>query len=155
MSKGERAGALALARNARDISEETGPGFVGPIIRGLLAVLEESPDAQEAALAAGEALLARGSVGHNHFWFRRFTIERALLAGNWSEAEKQADALLLRMADEPLPYASMIAERGRALARRGRGQATEADEAALTEALSLAASFDMRIGALGEALRRI
>jgi class 3 adenylate cyclase/tetratricopeptide (TPR) repeat protein len=155
LSKGERPGALALARNARDISEETGPGFVGPIIHGLLAVLEESPDAQEAALVAGEALLARGSVGHNHFWFRRFTIERALLAGNWSEAEKQAEALLLRMAGEPLPYASTIAERGRALARRGRGQATETDEATLSQILTVAVEIDMRIGALGEALRQI
>ena len=59
------------------------------------------------------------------------------------------------MADEPLPYASTIAERGRALARRGRGEATERDEAALGQVLALAAKIDMRIGALGEALRRI
>jgi len=153
LSRGLRAKALTLAREGREISEETGPGFVGPILYGLLALVEDKRTDQEAALAAGEALLKQGCVGHNYFWFRRYAIERALLFEDWNEVDRQADALLLRMADEPLAYASYVAARGHHLARHGRGNAT--DEAKLG-LLSLAAvEIDMRIDALGSALRRI
>ena len=124
LSRGLRAEALTLAREGREISEETGPGFVGPILYGLLALVEDKRTDQEAALAAGEALLNQGCVGHNYFWFRRYAIERALLLEDWNEVDRQADALLLRMANEPLAYASYVAERGHHLARRGRGDAT-------------------------------
>jgi class 3 adenylate cyclase len=155
LSKALRAEALALARKGREISEETGPGFVGPILYGLLALVEDKRQDQEQALAAGEALLARGSVGHNYFWFRRYAIERALLLEDWNEVDRQADALLLRMADEPLTYASHVAERGRQLARRGRGKATEIDDERVRLLTAAAAGADMRIDALGIALRRI
>jgi class 3 adenylate cyclase/tetratricopeptide (TPR) repeat protein len=153
--KGLRAEAAALAREGREISNETGPGFAGPIIHGLLALAEGRLEDQEAALAAGEALLAKGAVGHNHFWFRRYAIERALLIGDWNEVDRQADLLRLRTAAEPLAYASGVAERGNILARRGRGEATEMDESRLTQVLAAAASTDMRINALGDSLRRM
>jgi ATP/maltotriose-dependent transcriptional regulator MalT len=153
LSKGRRAEALALAQMGREISEETGAGFAGPILYGLLALVEDKRKDQEAALVAGEALLGQGSVGHNHFWFRRYAIERALLLEDWNEVDNQADALLLRMANEPLAYASYVAERGQYLARRGRGDAT--DEAKLRLLSVAAAEIDMRIDALGCALRGI
>jgi class 3 adenylate cyclase/tetratricopeptide (TPR) repeat protein len=152
---GRKAEALALAREGREISNETGPGFTAPILHGLLALLEDRREDQEIALAAGKALLAQGSVGHNHFWFRRYAIERALLFEDWEEARKQADALLLRMADEPLTYSSMVAERGHILARRGRGDVTEGDEERLRATLAAAVAIDLRIDALGDALRQI
>jgi tetratricopeptide (TPR) repeat protein len=153
LSKGLRAEALTLAREGREISEETGPGFVGPILYGLLALVEDKRADQEMALAAGEALLNQGCVGHNYFWFRRYAIERALLLEDWSEVDRQADALLLRMAAEPLTYASFVAERGHHLARRGRGDAT--DEATLRLLSLAAAEIGLRIDALGSALRQI
>jgi tetratricopeptide (TPR) repeat protein len=152
---GRKAEALALARKGREISDEAGPGFIGPTLFGLLALLEDRHEDQEIALAAGEALLAQGSVGHNHFWFRRYAIERALLLEDWEEADRQSDALLLRMADEPLAYSSLLAGRGRMLARRGRGESTEDDEDRLRASLAAASAIDMRIDALGHALRRI
>jgi class 3 adenylate cyclase/tetratricopeptide (TPR) repeat protein len=155
LSKGRRDEALALARAGRTIADETGPGFVGPIIHGLLALTEETREGREASLAAGEALLAKGAVGHNHFWFRRYAIESALLVEDWDDAERQADALLLRTSDEPLAYASCLAARAYGLARRGRGDATDADEKRLEQALAVAAKSDLRIDALGVALCRI
>ena len=98
-------------------------------------------------------MLAKGAVGHNHFWFRRYAIERALLDEDWDEAERQADALLRRTAEEPLAYASCVATRARVLARRGRGDATAADENKLRQALAVAAEADVRVEALGVALR--
>jgi tetratricopeptide (TPR) repeat protein len=153
LSKGLRAEALTLAREGREISEETGPGFVGPILYGLLALVEDKRGDQEVALAAGEALLNQGCVGHNYFWFRRYAIERALLLEDWNEVDRHADALLLRMANEPLAYASHVAERGHHLARRGRGDVT--DEAKLRLLSVAAAEIGFRIDALGSALRQI
>src|SRR5450759_5510005 len=57
---GRKAEALALAREGREISNEAGPGFTGPILYGLLALLEDRHEDQEIALVAGEALLAQG-----------------------------------------------------------------------------------------------
>src|SRR6202165_4076401 len=153
LSRELRAEALTLAREGREISEETGPGLVGPILYGLLALVEDMRTDQEAALAAGEALLKQGCVGHNHFWFRRNAIERALLLKDWNEVDRQADALLLRMAHEPLAYASYVAERGHHLARHGRGDAT--DEAKLGLLSAAVAEIDMRIDTIASALRRI
>jgi hypothetical protein len=106
-------------------SEETSPGFVGPLLYGLLALIETERSAREAALAAGEALLAKGAGGHNHFWFRRYAIEAALQAGEWDAADTHADALARRTAAERLPYSDLIVERGRILARKGRGTARD------------------------------
>jgi class 3 adenylate cyclase/tetratricopeptide (TPR) repeat protein len=153
LSHCRRSEALALARAAREISEETGPGFIGPAIQGLIALTAEAREERSAALAAGEALLAKGAVGHNHFWFRRYAIERALLDEDWAEAERQAEALLRRTADEPLAYASCVASRAHVLARRGRGDATAADENKLRQALAFATEADIRVEALGIALR--
>jgi hypothetical protein len=151
--KGRRSEALALARAGRDISDETGPGFVGPLIQGLLALLGETRDESGAALAAGEAQLAKGAVGHNHVWFRRYAIERALHDEDWNEAEWQGDALHRRTAAEPLAYASCLATRARVLARRGRAEATQADEKDLEQALAMAAKADFRLHLLGDAMR--
>jgi class 3 adenylate cyclase/tetratricopeptide (TPR) repeat protein len=155
LSHGLRGDALALARAGWQIAAETGPGFGGPLIQGLIALAAEAREERQAALAAGEALLAKGAVGHNHVWFRRYAIERALIDEDWDEAERQADALLLRTADEPLVFASCAATRARVLARRGRGDATEADEKELEQAMAIAAAADMRFDALGIALREM
>jgi ATP/maltotriose-dependent transcriptional regulator MalT len=154
LAKGQRREALALIREGLEISEQTGPGFAGPILYGLLALLHDRAEDQEAALEAGETLLEKGSVGHNHFWFRRYAIERALLLGNWNEADRHADALLRRMTDEPLPYATYVAERGQLLARRGRGDVMPTDDEKLAKLLTSTNEIGMRIEALGEALRQ-
>jgi tetratricopeptide (TPR) repeat protein len=151
---GRAAEALSLARSGLEASDETSPGFVGPILFGLLAILERGPAAQETALAAGESLLAKGAVGHNHFWFRRYAIERALFAGDWDAADRHAEALLKRTALEPLSYSSYLARRGQLLARMGRGAASESDSRELYELRSSAAATGLRLDALSEAMRQ-
>ena len=85
--------ALSLVREGLAASEETSPGFAGPALFGLSALTEPTPEAQESALAAGESLLAKGAVSHNHFWFRRYAIEHALRLLDWDAAERHAEAL--------------------------------------------------------------
>ena len=106
-------------------SEETNPAFAGSFLYGLLGLIETERSAREAALAAGEALLAKGTVGHNHIWFRRYAIEAALLLEEWDATEAHAYALAKRTAAEPLPLSDLIVERGRILARMGRGTARD------------------------------
>ena len=154
LAKGQRSEALLLARKGREISDETGSGFAGPILYGLLALVEDKRDDQQAALAAGETLLGQGAVGHNHFWFRRYAIERALLFEDWNEVTRQANALLARVSDEPLAYARIVAERGHCLARRGLGEATDTDEEKLGLLAATADKAGFRLDALGSALRR-
>ncbi|HYA81072.1 MAG TPA: AAA family ATPase, partial [Methylocystis sp.] len=153
LAEGRAAEALSLVREGLAASEETSPGFVGPTLFSLLALAEQRPEAQEAALAAGEALLTKGAVGFNHFWFRRCAIEWALRAKDWDAADRHADALLERMAPEPLPYSSHFARRGQLLARIGRGAAGESDARELAELRGSAAALGLRMDALGEALR--
>jgi class 3 adenylate cyclase len=153
LGQGDRREALALAREGLAASEETSPRFVGPIIYGLLGLIETERSAREAALAAGEALIAKGAGGHNHFWFRRYAIEAALSSEAWDEAQAHADALARRTAAEPLPYSDLIIERGRILARMGRGTARDEDLGELAALRAKSAAADFRIDALGEALR--
>jgi class 3 adenylate cyclase/tetratricopeptide (TPR) repeat protein len=154
LAEGHPAEALSLVREGLAASQETSPAFVGPMLFGLSALTEPTPDAQEAALAAGESLLAKGAVGHNQLWFRRYAIERALRVLDWDAAERHSEALLLRMAPEPLPYTTYLARRGQLLARIGRGAARETDAAELSELRLSAGAVGLRIDALGEALRR-
>ena len=126
---------------------------MGPILYGLLGLIETERSAREAALVAGEALLAKGAVGHNHFWFRRYAIEAALQSQAWDEAEAHADALARRTAAEPLPYSDLIIKRGRISARMGRGTARDEDARKLAALRAKAAAADFRIDALRDALR--
>jgi hypothetical protein len=146
--------ALSPVRSGLEASEETSPGFVGPILFGLLALAEPSPAAQETALSAGESLLAKGAVGHNHFWFRRYAIEWALRAGDWNAANRHAEALLKRTEPEPLSYSSYLVRRGQLLARVGCGGASESDLRELSELRASAGAAGLRLDVLGEAMRQ-
>lgn len=128
---GERAQALEIGNAAMAISRETAIGFMGPAVLGLIAWATSSTAEREAALTEAEALLARGAVSHNHLIFRRYAIEAALESADWDAAERHADALCAYTAAEPLPWAELIAARGRALAANGpnaqTGPATTAE----------------------------
>jgi hypothetical protein len=115
--------------------------------------IQTERSAREAALAAGEALLAKGAVGHNHFWFRRYAIEAALQSEAWDAADAHADALAERTAAEPLSYSDLIVERGRILARMGRGTARDEEVGELAALRAKATAADNPIDALRDALR--
>ena len=151
---GRPAEVLSLVREGLAASEETRARFVGPTLFGPSALTEPTLEAQDAALAAGESLLAKGAASHNHFSFRRYAIEHALRVLDWDAAERRSEALLLRTVPEPVPYATYVARRGQLHARIGRAAASESDAAELSELRLRAAAVGLRIDALGEALRR-
>ncbi len=132
---GRRAEACALLHRALGLARETGLGYMGPSILSELALCGDDPPARRARLDEGAALLACGSVGHNHLQFYRDAIDTALDLQDWPLAERYAQSLEDYAAAEPLPWCTLFAARGRALARWGRGLRDEATRRALIHAL--------------------
>lgn len=78
-----------------------------------------------------------------------------MLLEDWNEVDRQTDTLLLRMADEPLAYASLVADRAHDLAQSGRGQVVEAGDQKIRLRDVTAAGEKMKLDALGITLRNI
>jgi class 3 adenylate cyclase/tetratricopeptide (TPR) repeat protein len=130
--EGRRTEALENVRTALAIVRETGMAFMGPTILGGLMMITDDEAERRTASAEAEGLLAAGSISHNHVYFRLFAIDACLQTGEHDEAERHADALAAFCPEEGLSLIVFLAERGRALARAGRGErsgelATEID----------------------------
>ncbi len=119
---GRRAEALTMLRRSVQASRATSLAFSGPSALGALALTTDDPYERREAVDEGERLLRESSVAHNHFRFYRDTIDAALRAADWGEAERLADALTAFTAAEPLPWTSFYVARGRILAAWGRGE---------------------------------
>jgi tetratricopeptide (TPR) repeat protein len=118
--RGEREEAEAVLDEALAMARESGFHFVGPWMLAQLAKTTRDPSRRAQALAECEALLARGSVGHNHLWSYRYCIAASLDAGAWDEAERYARALEDYTRPEPLAWSEIWIAWGRALAAHGR-----------------------------------
>lgn len=122
--EGNRAEGLQNAQAGLAIIQETDEGmaFMGPTIFGLVMLTTDDAAERRRVREAAEALLAAGAVSHNHMYFRMFSIDACLDAGDYDEAERQAHALADFCAEEGLYLIEFIAGRGLALARAGRGE---------------------------------
>jgi tetratricopeptide (TPR) repeat protein len=120
LDTGDRAGALELLQSSWAISRETGATFVGPCVLGVMALAAIDAGRRREALREGQAILDRGCVSHNYFWFYRDAIEVSLEEADWNAAEAYALALESYFRAEPAPWPDFIVERGRALAEFGR-----------------------------------
>jgi len=132
---GNAGSACALLHRALEIARETGPGYIGPSILAELALCGDDPATRRAVLAEGEGLLAGGSVGHNHLQFHREAIDTALDLADWALAERHAAALEAYAGAEGLPWCTLFAARGRALATWGAGRRDAEARAALVRVL--------------------
>jgi tetratricopeptide (TPR) repeat protein len=90
-------------------------------VLGALALVTRNPERRRWALARGESLLAKGSVGHSYLHFYQFAIETALAESNWREAERYADLLAEYTRAEQLPWSDCYIARARTCARHGQG----------------------------------
>lgn len=113
--------ALQHAHSAFELARQTGLGFAGAWLCGLTARAAPSAQERSRALQQGEELLEQPSVAHNHLWFYKDAIETCVNAGDWDAVLRYADALETFVSAEPLPWALLVAERGRALERLARG----------------------------------
>jgi hypothetical protein len=119
---GQREEARHHLQQALTMSRKIGMGFMGAAILGQLALASDDGEQRRHALQEGRALLDRGCVGHNYFWFYRDAIDTCLNHHEWDEADGYAAALECYMLPEPLPWAEFLVARGRALAAFGRGR---------------------------------
>ncbi len=122
LAEGRSQEAVERAKQALEICYETGIGFNGPRVLGILALATGKPDERRRALEEGEKLLSEGSVGHSHLTFYRDAIDAKLDDGDWDGVERYAGLLEDFTRDEPYLWSTFFAARGRALAAWGRGR---------------------------------
>lgn len=137
---GDRATATAKAREALAMARETGIEYVGPMILGELAASTDDEVERRSARDEAIALLARGSLAHNHLWFYQCSIEADIDRGAWTEVLRWADALEAVTKDEPLPYTGLLVRLARLSARMAQSQ----DAGARTELGTVAAELAER-----------
>ncbi|WP_170576172.1 adenylate/guanylate cyclase domain-containing protein [Ruegeria atlantica] len=138
--QGDHAKAERLVVSAVDAfrQSESSMRFLGGRALGSLALVTRDGDRQREILAEGEELVAQGVGAHNPLWFYRDAIEVSLDLGDWDEADRYAEQLEIYTSGEPLPWSRFFCERGRALARDGRGEDVKARLWAIrTEALTI------------------
>ena len=130
-----RGGACARARGTGRVGGRRVRALPGPILFGLLALLERHPGGELQPLRRERACSQGGCRPQPHFWFRKYAIEQALNARDWDVAliatpahargaHRRRAAALFRH-DRRAGDAS--------LARIGRGAATEEDDRTLAD----------------------
>jgi class 3 adenylate cyclase/tetratricopeptide (TPR) repeat protein len=120
LAQDRRDEALALARQAADMSRDAIASFDGPRNLSVLALALDPGAEREAIMREAEAMLAAGAVGHNHLWYYRDAIEVKLEERDWTAAEHYAELLAEFTGAEPLAWSDLFIFRGRALAAYGR-----------------------------------
>jgi class 3 adenylate cyclase/tetratricopeptide (TPR) repeat protein len=123
VERGERANARRLIIDAI-ARAEAAPiiGYAGARMHAVLARVVDDDGERRGALAAGAEVLARGALGHNHFWYYRDAIDACLEARDHDSAEACATALERFTAVEPAPWCDLVVSRARILVRHGRGE---------------------------------
>lgn len=149
---GERATAAAKAREALAIARETGIEYVGAMILGELAASTDDEAKRRTAREEAIALLARGSLSHNHLWFYQCSIEADIDRGAWAEVLRWADALEAVTKDEPLPYTEFLVRLARLAARMARSRNAEARDQLDAVAAELADRGLIRLSKLARRL---
>ncbi|MGB7101226.1 MAG: adenylate/guanylate cyclase domain-containing protein, partial [Xanthobacteraceae bacterium] len=125
LDTGHRPEAAEMLREALAICKEVGTQFCGPKVTSALSRAVQDPAERAALLAQGKEMLGRGAVGHNHLWFYRDAIEAMLAAGEAANALTYVAGLEDYVRDEPLPWSSLFAARGRAVAAVLQGSADD------------------------------
>ena len=146
---GDRAGAIELLEKNWAISQETGVTHVGPGVLGALALATVDPHRRNEALREGQAILERGCVSHNYFWFYRRAIEVSLADADWDAVHAYARALERYFSPEPVPWSDFIIGCGRALAELGR----RGPETRVVEQLRRLRDEATRLGLMSERAR--
>jgi class 3 adenylate cyclase/tetratricopeptide (TPR) repeat protein len=125
VAEGKRREARKMLEEAYSISEETGAGYTGAAILGGLARVTEDPQQRSEVLSLGEALLAKGAVGHNFLEFYEDAMEASLENEEWKQALRYAALLEDYVGSEPLPLTDLLLARTRALVAFGQGKRDE------------------------------
>src|SRR5258708_11746927 len=126
LAGGVREAAHAHLEEALALARQTGMGFYGPVIISGLAAIANTHAQAKQALEEGEALLREPCISHCHLLFYRNAIDVSVKWRDWNDARRYADALEEYVRAEPLPWASLVIARARALAMAGAGPHSDA-----------------------------
>ncbi|WP_294607057.1 hypothetical protein [uncultured Roseovarius sp.] len=107
-------------RKAVGVALEHGPNFVGPKAISALALAISDADEQDRLLEQGEALVAKGCVGHNYLHFYPDACAIMIDRGEWERALAYADALERVTQKERLPLVDLTLREIRCLAEAGQ-----------------------------------
>ncbi|WP_422002018.1 adenylate/guanylate cyclase domain-containing protein [Reyranella sp.] len=130
---GNAALATSMAREAVMLCREHAMAYLGPAVLGLAARLVDDATEREALLEEGDRLLEAPTLGHNHFFFRRYAIEAELAQGHGEAARRHALALGAYAEREPTPFTDLVVRRGVLLADAATGRLTPEGRAELGE----------------------
>lgn len=119
----------------------------------VLARVTDDPSLRAAALAEGEMVLNKGSVGHNRVWYYRVAGDAQIDARNWLEANQCADQLHAVTAAEPLPLVEYIVARIKALSAVGLGERMAGLRAEIDRLIDKAMSRVITAGSLRSTMR--
>ncbi len=115
LQQGRRDEARQHLERALELAHETGIGFIGAALYGRLARVANDPEQRALALGEGAKLLQGPCLSHCHLWFYRDAIEASIGASEWDAGSRLAEALEVFVRPEPLPWASLLVGRFRAL----------------------------------------
>lgn len=136
---GRAALAAEMAREAVELCHKhQAMAYMGPVVLAFAAKLVDDPAERDAYLAEGEALLAGPTLGHNHYFFRRYAIEAMLQVGLGAKVRHHAEALAAFTRSEPLPLIDLVVKRALLLADAAEGRLTPQKRAELNEQAALA-----------------
>jgi len=132
LAEGRFGQAASIAEGAKEKLHEVGAeSFIGPWVLSTVALTTPDEARRRDVLAEGEALLAKGCVGHNYFRFYRNASQACLNSEKWDEALRYADALAGYTTDEPTPWSDFHVERIRTLVEKRQHGGAEKKLAAL------------------------
>jgi len=124
---GNRARAAEMHEEALAIARKGGMSYVGAVVLGYRALAAyDNAELRRESLSEGERTLSEASVAHNAFFLYTFAVESALLAGDWAEARRFADAFGAHFRAERIPFIDFLVDRGRLLAELGENGPSEA-----------------------------
>jgi len=126
LAQGKEDEAQAHLDEAAALVQQTGNSFFGAIVWSGIARAAKGYDQARRALAQGEAFLREPCLSHCHLNFYQGAIDVSLDARAWDEALRYAAALERYVSAEPLPWATLMIERARALAAVGSGNKSAA-----------------------------
>ncbi len=101
--------------------DESDMGWNGLRLLGAIALVAQTEDRRQWALKKGEAVIAGPCNGQGECRFLFDAIHSALDASEWEDAERYADLLEGRTAEEPIPLYTFYTREARALSSLGRG----------------------------------
>jgi class 3 adenylate cyclase/tetratricopeptide (TPR) repeat protein len=150
LRQGRRDEAMQEIETALALAYDTGLGFAGAATFGMIARAASSSEKRAQALREGEALLAQPCLAHSVLRFHVNAIEACIEAAEWDDTLRYARSLETFMRAEPLPWATLVIERARALSQL----ATGADKSAARHQLECVRKDLLKAG-LGSALTAI